>query len=55
MLGVGVVGSILSILWYRVTSGGSLDKDYVIGLVKLWMGFSIGAILFMLLYKYVLS
>jgi hypothetical protein len=54
ILGVGVIASILAVLWYRQNNPDALDKDTVIGLFKIFMGISVGIIICGLLYLYVL-
>jgi hypothetical protein len=52
LLGVGVVGSVLGILWYRMTADGPLEKDTIFFIIKLFMGISIISIAIALFYQY---
>ncbi len=45
LLGVGVIGSALSILWYRMTTRSAMEKGTIYFLVKLFMGISLALIL----------
>jgi hypothetical protein len=51
-LGVGVVGSILSVAWYRVTARGELERDTIYFLIKLFFGISAFGIVGYLIAKY---
>jgi hypothetical protein len=54
LLGTGVVGWVLAMLWYKVTHKAPIDKYIVLGLFKVFMGLAVAMIAFAFLYKYVL-
>ena len=53
MLGLGVTGSVLGILWYRMVAPSSLDRDTVLFIIRLFMGIAFVGILAAVLIRYV--
>ena len=52
LLGVGVVGSLIGILWFRITSRAPLEKDTILFIIKLFGAISVALIIVMLIYRY---
>jgi hypothetical protein len=55
MTGLGIVGSVVGVLWYRMVAPSSLDKDTVVFICKLFFGIAGCGVLAYFLFKYVLA
>lgn len=55
LLGIGIVGSFVAIVWARVTEGSWPDRDTALGLVRIFMGGAFAFVAFAILYRYVLK
>ena len=51
-LGMGIIGSIIGIGWYRNASPSKFDRDTVLFIVKMFAGLTFGMFLLMLLLRY---
>jgi hypothetical protein len=51
-LGVGIVGSAISVSWLRTTQGSWPDKDTITGVVKIWLGVAAFGIVSYLFIRY---
>ena len=51
-LGMGVVGSLIGILWYRIVARSQLDRDTIFFVIKMFMGLAAALMVVMLIFRY---
>jgi hypothetical protein len=52
LVGTGIVGLVLSVLWGRMTRPDSFDRDTVVFLAKMFGSISVGGVIVFLILKY---
>ena len=55
ILGTGIVGSLIGILWWRAMSSGPVEKDTMIFIIKLFMGIALCGVIITILARYVVT